>query len=213
MSTERPIRLQALERASAQPGEADPGRMLASLWRGKWILLLVPLVALVAARVWLVRQTPLYLATAQVQVDARTVSVLRAGAGEAINKPRTVLKQQQSLLESATLLKRLAESPALAGMRTFAPERLQGRTVVGELFQRLKTSIDPEADRLFLTFLGPDRDEAVTVVDEALGVYLEHHREKKREQAGALAEIVRREWEDNCRSAPFHSGCEKCKNS
>jgi capsular exopolysaccharide synthesis family protein len=32
-------------------------------------------------------------------------------------------------------------------------------------------------------------------VDEALGVDLEPHREKKREHAGALAEIVRREWE------------------
>jgi hypothetical protein len=40
---------------------------------------------------------------------------LRSGGGDAINKPRTVLKQQQQLREVDTLLKRIAESPALQG--------------------------------------------------------------------------------------------------
>jgi capsular exopolysaccharide synthesis family protein len=195
MNQPEPIRLPPVENGP-RGGEADAGRMLQILWRGKWILLVVPLLGFACAKLWLRSQVELFLATAQVQVDAREPNVLKSGAGEAINKPRTVLKQQQGLLKSTTLLKRVAESPALAGMQTFAPERLGGQTVVGHLYECLQTSIDVESDRLFITFLSPYRAEAVTVVDEALRVYIEYHKEKKKEQAEVEAAIVRREWEN-----------------
>ncbi|NOT31791.1 MAG: polysaccharide biosynthesis tyrosine autokinase [Planctomycetes bacterium] len=183
--------------AESQPrqGEADPGRMLQILWRGKWILLVVPLLAFGGAKLWLAAQTNVYMAVAQVQVDARSPSVLKSGAGEAIEKPRTVLKQQQGLFKSTTLLKRVAEAPALAGLETFASEYLGGKTVVGALYENLQTSIDIESNRLFVTFASPYRDETVVVVDEALRAYIEFHKEKKKEQASGLAEIVRREWD------------------
>lgn len=193
MNPSESIRLPPPESRSSN--EADPRRMLALLWRGKWILLVVPLLAFAAAKLWLAAQRPLFMAVAQVQVDARTVNVLKSGAGETINKPRTVLKQQQGLLKSTTLLKRIADSPALAGLATFAPEELGGKSVVGALYEGLQTSIDTESDRLFLSFASPWREETVVVVDEALRVYIEFHKEKKKEQAGGLAEIVRSEWE------------------
>lgn len=194
MNPSEPLRIQPVESPS-QGGEADAGRMLQILWRGKWLLVIVPLLALGGAKLWLDAQTPLYMATAQVQVDARMVSVLKSGAGEAINKPRTVLKQQQGLLRSTTLLKPIADSPALAGMQTFAPERLGEKSLVGALYDGLQTSIDSESDRLFITFTSPFRDEAATIVDEALRIYIDYHRAKKREQANDLAQIVRAEWE------------------
>jgi capsular exopolysaccharide synthesis family protein len=188
-----PIRIAPVE-ASPQAG-ADAGRMLQILWRGKWILVVAPLLAYALARAWLGSREELYVATAQVQVDARAPSVLKSGAGEAINKPRTVLKQQQGLLKSTTLLKRIAAAPALPQLRTFAPERLGEKTLVGALYEGLHTSIDVETDRLFLSFFAPFREEAVVVVDEALRAYIEYHKQKKREDAEGLAEIVRREWE------------------
>jgi capsular exopolysaccharide synthesis family protein len=194
MSTSEPILLAPAE--GSPPGnEADPGRMLQILWRGKWILLLVPLFAFVCARVWLDAETKLYVATAQVQVDARAVNVLKSGAGEAIAKPRTVLKQQQGLLKSTLLLKRIADAPGLADMKTFAPERLGDQTLMGALYDDLQTGLDVESDRLFLYFYSPFREEAVTVLDEALRVYIEYHKEKKKEEASGLAAIVRTEWE------------------
>jgi len=192
--SDEPIRLAPVESSSGS-GEADPGRMLQILWRGKWILLLVPLFAFVCARVWLDAETEIFVATAQVQVDARAINVLKSGAGEAINKPRTVLKQQQGLLKSTTLLKRIADAPALQGMQTFAPERLGDQTLLGALYDNLQTGLDVESDRLFLYFYSPFREEAVTVLDEALRVYIEYHKEKKREEASGLAAIVRTEWE------------------
>jgi uncharacterized protein involved in exopolysaccharide biosynthesis len=194
MSTTEPILLPPAD-ASNQANEADPARMLQILWRGKWILLLVPLLALGGAKLWLDTQEQIFVATAQVQVDARDVNVLKQGAGEAINKPRTVLKQQQGLLKSVPLLKTISESPALQGMKSFAPERLGDQTVVGSLYDNLQTSIDNEADRLFLYFYSPYREEAVTVVDEALRVYIDYHKQKKKEEAENLASIVRTEWE------------------
>src|SRR5262245_23806386 len=118
MSQSEQVRIAPPE-APSQGGEADAGRMLQILWRGKWILLLVPLLAFGGAKLWLGAQTELFLATAQVQVDSREVNPMKTGAGESINKPRTVLKQQQSLLKSITLLKKIADSPALAGLKTF----------------------------------------------------------------------------------------------
>jgi len=196
MTQNDPIRLPPLESpGQSQGNEADPGRMLQILWRGKWILLAVPLLAFGAAKLYLDRQTEYFLATAQVQVDAREVDPMKAGGGAAINKPRTVLKQQQGLIKSTPLLKRVAEAPALAGMKTFAPERLNGTTVIGALNENLQTSIDVESDRLFITFLSPYREEAVVVVDEALRVYIDYHKEKKRAEATELAEIVKKEWQ------------------
>jgi capsular exopolysaccharide synthesis family protein len=187
-------RLPSVESPPRQ-NEADAGRMLQILWRGKWILLIVPLLAFAGAKLWLGAQTKLYMAVAQVQVDARTPSILKSGAGEAIDKPRTVLKQQQGLLKSTALLKRLAESPAITALQTFAPANLGGKSLVGALYDGLQTSIDVESNRVFVTFASPFREETVVVVDEVLRVYFEFHREKKRGQADGLAEIVRREWD------------------
>jgi capsular exopolysaccharide synthesis family protein len=180
-------------------GEADAGRMLQILWRGKWVLLVLPLAALGLARLWLDRQEEVFVATAQVQVDARAVNPLKSGAGEATNKPRTVLKQQQSLVESVPLLKRIAAVPEVAALPTFAPERLGGTTLVGALNEGLTTGIDVETDRFFIYFYSPFREDTVTVVDEALRVFIEYHREKKHEKAEEVATIVRAEWESTKR--------------
>ncbi len=198
MSQTDPIRLPSVENPP-QRSEADPRRMLQMLWRGKWILMAVPLLAFLGAKLWLGTQRELYLASAQVQVDARSPSVLKSGAGEAIDKPRTVLKQQQGLLKSTALLKRILEAPAVAGLKTFAPENLGDKTTIGLLFEGLQTSIDVESNRLFVTFTSPYREETVIVVDEALRVYFELHKEKKREQAAGLSGIVRGEWESTKR--------------
>lgn len=192
MSQPEALRLPPVEPAP-QGGEADAGRMLQILWRGKWILLAAPLLAFAGAKMWLAAQTELYVATAQVQIDARMPNVLKSG-GEATSKPRTVLKQQQSLLKSTPILKRIAEAPALQDMRSFAPERLGTISRVGALYDGLQTGIDVESDRLFLSFFSPYREEAVTVVDEALRIYIEYHREKKSLDAEQLSKIVEREW-------------------
>lgn len=198
MSQTEPVRLPSVE-PSPQRNEADPGRMLQILWRGKWILLAVPLLAFAGAKLWLGAQRELYMAAAQVQVDARSPSVLKSGAGEAIDKPRTVLKQQQGLLKSTGLLKRILESPTVSALRSFAPENLGDKTALGALFDGLQTSIDVESNRLFVTFTSPYRDDTVVVVDEALRVYIELHKQKKKEQASGLSGIVRGEWESTKR--------------
>jgi capsular exopolysaccharide synthesis family protein len=194
MTSSEPIRI-APAPAPPAGGEADAGRMLQILWRGKWILLFVPLVALGLAKLWLDHQEQIFLATAQVQVDARAVNPLKSGAGEATNKPRTVLKQQQSLLESVPMLKRIAAAPEIAALATFAPERLGDTTLIGALNEGLTTSIDVETDRFFIQFYSPFREDAVVIVDEALRVFIEFHREKKRSDAEEVAAIVRGEWE------------------
>src|SRR5262245_60300342 len=145
MSAQETIR--PVQAESPQANEADAGRMVQILWRGKWILMAVPALAYLGARLWLDAQIPLYQATAQIQVDSREVNPLKNGAGENINKPRTVLKQQQQLLHSTTLLKRIAESPALANLKCLSPERLEGKTVIGELYENLQPNIDVESDR------------------------------------------------------------------
>ncbi len=188
------IRLPPPEAGSSSV-EGGATRVLEILLRGKWILLGLPLLAHLSARVWLDRQTPLYQATAQILVDAREVNPLREGGGAAMNKPRTVLKQQQQLLRSSAILGPLSSSSMLEGLDSFSEQRLGGRTVVSMLNESLTTTIDVESDRLLISFLSPFADEVGPVVEETVRVYLEYHREKKKEQAELLAEIVRREWE------------------
>ena len=190
------IRLPAPEPAAQ--GEADAGRLLQILWRGKWILLLLPALAYLGVRLWLATQTEIFQASAQIQVGAREVNPLRSGGtSDATTKPRTVLKQQQQLVRSTALLKQIAESPALQGLKTFAPKRLGAQSVVGELYENLSATIDVDSDRLILTYLSPYHDEAELVLGEVVRVYIEYHKEKKRQQVTAETEILRGEWERN----------------
>ena len=195
MSTPEPLRLPPVETHSQDEGGADAGRMLQILWRGKWILLAVPLLAFLAARTWLGAQTELYLASAQIQVDAREVNVLKSGPGEAINKSRTVLKQQQGLLKSTPLLKRVIDTPGVKELQTFELARLRGKSELGELFDNLDSSIDVESDRLFITYKSPFRVDAVAVVDAVVAAYFEHQREEKRREVESKAAIVRADLE------------------
>lgn len=195
MTDPRAIRLPPVESAP-QAQEADAGRLLQMLWRGKWFLIAIPALAVLMAKLWLGVQTEIFQASALVQVDAREVNPLRGGAGDAVNKPRTVLKQQQGLLRSTSILKRIADSPEIQALKTFAPERLGEKTLVGALFEGLTTGIDVESDRLSIQFVSPYRREAELVVAEALRVYLEYQKEKKREEVQGLAELLRTEWDD-----------------
>ncbi len=193
MSDPHRVRLPSTE--SSPSGNADAGRMLQILWRGRWILLVVPLLVFGAASWWLARQTPLYLATAQIQVDAREVNPLKSELGSATNKARTILKQQQQLLRSSAILKPLSESPELLAFATFAPERLGDKPVISELFDGLTITVDPESDRLIITFLCPYPDESGRIVEKTVELYLDHHRNEKREQAQLSYEILRGIWE------------------
>ena len=192
MSTSEPIRLPPPESSSTEGG-ADAGRMLQILWRGKWILVALPLLAFCAARVWLGAQVELYEASASIQVDAREVNLMKSGAGEAINKSRTLLKQQQGLLKSTPFLRRVAEAPEVQALETFQRARASGKTDIGELFDNLDSSIDVESDRLYIFFKGPIRIDAVAVVDAVVAAYFAHHREEKRKEVEAQAGIVRGE--------------------
>lgn len=193
MSTPEPVRLPSPENSSSQEGGADAGRMLQILWRGKWILIAVPLLAFFGARAWLGSQTELFQASAKIQVDAREVNLMKTGAGEAINKPRTVLKQQQGLLKSTPLLRRVAELPEIQALQTFQLARLRGKTDIGELFDNLDSSIDVESDLLFIFYKAPFRTDAVAVVDAVVAAYFAHNREEKKREIEAQAEIVRGE--------------------
>lgn len=195
MSTSEPIRLPPPTAPDAEEGGADAGRMLQILWRGKWVLIVVPLLAFFAARAWLGTQVELFLASAQIQVDAREVNLMKSGAGEAINKSRTLLKQQQGILKSTPFLKRVAETPEIQALQTFQLARLRGRTEIGELFDNLDSSIDVESDRLYILYKAPFRTDAVAVVDAVVAAYFEHHREEKRREVTAQAGIVRGELE------------------
>jgi uncharacterized protein involved in exopolysaccharide biosynthesis len=115
MSEPRAIRLPPVE-SPPQAQEADAGRLLQMLWRGKWFLITIPALALLVAKLWLGVQTQLFQASALIQVDAREVDPLRGRAGDTVNKPRTVLKQQQGLLRSTTILKRIAESSEIQAL-------------------------------------------------------------------------------------------------
>jgi len=191
MSTNEPFRPPNIDTTSQEEGGADAGRMLQILWRGKWILLAVPLLAFFAARTWLGSQTELYLASAQVQVDAREVNVLKSGPGEAINKSRVVLKQQQGLLKSTPLMKRVIETPGIKELETFELARLRGKSEVGELFDNLDSSIDVDSDRLFILYKSPFRADAVAIVDAVVAAYFEHQREEKRSEVESKAAILR----------------------
>jgi len=187
------IRIPQVERQPSGGGESvDAGKLARSLWRGKWYFLILPALAAGGMYQWLKGQRNLYRTTAQVQVSPKEVDPLK-GSSASSNKARTVLKQQQILVKSPAILKPLAESDEIRGLRSFSKEIIGSKPLITELNDRLGTVVDPNTDRLQIAYMSPFPDEAAIIARATVERYLEYHREKKRHSAQESASILQGE--------------------
>src|SRR5688572_3558027 len=107
-------------------GGTGPGELnLATIWRiiyeWRWLILGATAVALAAAVVFTFLTTPLYRASAVLEINPPTVQILEDSKAKASSNDREYLATQYGLLASKSLAQRVAQELNLASNQDFVP--------------------------------------------------------------------------------------------
>ncbi|MEW6074526.1 MAG: polysaccharide biosynthesis tyrosine autokinase [Planctomycetota bacterium] len=175
---------------SPEPGAAggpdQNARLLMMLRRGRWLILAVPLLAAGATWAYFTNRipgfhvTPLYQATAKIQVDARQQDPLE-GSQPLDSRPGSLAKQQEQLFRTQVVMRPLSERPEVVELRSF--QSLGGGTVLAALYNGLTARSDAKTDQVAVSFTSPSRRDAMIVADAAVEAYIGYHRQRARDKA------------------------------
>ena len=101
------------------------------LWRRWKFVLAVSALALLAARVWLALQTPLYSASTQIIFDPTNEKLASGDGGSQSTIDSLTLDNQIAIVKSTALLRRVVEKENLVDDPEFGARPIQGSTWVG----------------------------------------------------------------------------------
>lgn len=175
-------------------------RLLRLIWRGKWILLLVPL--LFGGLTFAYYSNTLGKVIPQLKVVSRyraNSKILIQVKGEdpvtglpvQTTAPSKLLKQQEGLFGTESMLKPLSEIPEIQQLQSL--RRQKNKSIAAALAEHLKARVDDSQDRLSVTFESPRKEDAILVVDKAVEVFRQHLARANRLKAQRSIEIVTKE--------------------
>ncbi len=177
---------------------ADQGgnsRLFRALWRGKWWLLILPVLGGVLGEAYLKGWgpfpgvTPILRATAKVIVGYKEVSLTGgAGDGGPSTKPKNQLNQQRVLIKSDPILRAIADRPEIRELRHF--KDIGDKPIVQEVNTRLGASVIPSQDILQIHFDSPYRKSAERMADIAVEEFLAYTKARKVEQMREQTELL-----------------------
>jgi capsular exopolysaccharide synthesis family protein len=156
----------------------DFGRYLSALRKYVWLLAALIVMSIAGAVVYTVRQTPIYQATASVQVEPKLPDLI--GAGDLLNvagASAEYYKQQKQVLSSFTLIQKTVEQNDLIPKLLSEAERkdlphddqLELATFRLQLDLVVKY---PEADRIFYVAVrSPSPEDAKLIADAHVATY------------------------------------------
>ena len=156
----------------------DFGRYLSALRRYIWLLAALVVMSVASAVVYTTRQTPIYQATASVQVEPKLPDLLGKGDPFSVTSTSTeYYKQQKQVLSSFTLLQRTIEQNDLIPKLLSDDERkeLPHTEQLDLATRRLQLDLAikyPEADRIFyVSVRSPSPEDAKLIADAHVTTY------------------------------------------
>ncbi len=156
----------------------DVRRYLAALRKYVWLLAALIVLSIAGAVIYTTTQTPIYQATASVQVEPKLPDVL--GTGDLLNVAGAnaeYYKQQKQVLSSFTLIQKTVEQSDLIPKLLSERER-KGRSHDEQLqLATIRLQLDltvkyPEADRIFyVSVKSPSAEDAKLIADAHVATY------------------------------------------
>lgn len=156
----------------------DFRRYIAALRKYIWLLAALVVMSIAGAVVYTTRQTPIYQATASVQVEPKLPDLL--GTGDTFNvasASQEYYKQQKQVLSSFTLIQKTVEQNDLIGKLVSEAERKDRShdEVLDLATRRLQLDLVvkyPEADRIFYVAVrNPSPEDAKLIADAHVATY------------------------------------------
>ncbi len=156
--------------------QQGPGKILHTLWRHKWLVLLGGVIGLVVGAVMYVRATPIYQSNAQVLVINNNANALPvAGLDARYSVVQDYVSTQVYLLKSPVIIRRAVEKAELRSLPTFA----KSGDPVGAIMASIRVFRDDEDSGasanlnniINLSFHGPHPEDAQTVLSAVIDSY------------------------------------------
>jgi succinoglycan biosynthesis transport protein ExoP len=152
---------------------------LAILRRRKWIVLVPPVVAAVAAFALSTGQSPLYRATSQILLTRASVVASITGVDPTAGDPNRYLATQASIARTPELAQRVSDASGIAGM---TPGRVLAESGVSPSTDRDTFSISVE---------DPDRTVAVRLANTYADEYTEFSKERATQSINEALDQIR----------------------
>jgi capsular exopolysaccharide synthesis family protein len=158
----------------------DFRRYLSALRKYVWLLAALVVMSIAGAVVFTTRQTPIYQATASVQVEPKVPDLLGTGTGDMFNiagASAEYYKQQKQVLSSFTLIQKTVEQNDLIPKLLTEAERKdlphdEQLELATQILQSQLVVKYPEADRIFyVSVRSASREDAKLIADAHVATY------------------------------------------
>ena len=159
------------------------------LWRRRWTILLISILALLAGVFYLQRARPLYSSTSRLYVEQAGPQVWERDAGGMVTRWSNYLYTQAELIRQTEVL-----SAALSGLDMGGLETFDGvSNPVAALRRGLEVVVGKKDEIINVSFTSPDPDEAAHIVNTVVDAYITSHSERQRTTSAEVVRILREE--------------------
>jgi len=179
------------EPAPLESIEGISENLLEILWRRRWTVLFVSVLALAAGFCHVQRATPLYRSTSRVYVEQSTPGIFRDEPVDQgwLSYSDNYLYTQAELLHSTPILAGALKTGSLDRLKTFGSASNKTAALRGGL----ETAVGKKDELISVSFKSPYPEEAAHIVNTVVDAYVTFHSQRKRSSAGEVLKILTQE--------------------
>ncbi len=187
-----------IEGNSPEPAESMPAvemvegfseSLFEILWRRRWTVLLVTVVAMGAGFVYLHRATPRYTSTSRIYVEQSGPEVWERDASGVVTRWTNYLYTQAELIRQSETLSAALAMPGMGALKTFADTS----NPLSALRRGLDVVVGKKDEIINVSFTSPYPDEAAHLVNSVVDAYITQHNKRRRNTSAEIVKILREE--------------------
>jgi len=164
-----------------------PG-LLQVIWLGRWIVLGVTLLALMAGFVYLSKATPIYESTSRVYVEKEGPMIISRDEGGVMTQSRNYLYTQAEFFKSLEVLGPAVEKLEKRNLRTFMGVDNKAIFLKASC---LEVDVGKKDEIISVSARSPYPVEAAWIVNDVVKAYWDTHKKKKKTATGELLDILK----------------------
>lgn len=188
----------AIDRTSSHPAEGLPviqsleslsGSMFEILWRRRWTILLVCLLASAGGLLYLQNATPRYTSTSRLCVEQAGPQVFERDTSGMITRWDNYIYTQAERLQSTEIISAALNAPGMADLRTLAASGNRVLLIRGGL----EVSVGKKDEIINVSFTSVYPDEAAHIVNAIVAAYITTNEQDKRTAFGEVVRVLKDE--------------------
>jgi len=166
-----------------------PEDLFQIIWRSRWIVLLIVVIALGVGLTYITFATPVYTSTSRIYVQQSGPKILAEAEG-IMTQPKNYLYTQAELLKSTPILSAALKKDDIKQLKIFDTVK----NPVAYLKKKgLNVTVGKKDDIIDISSDSPDPVEAARLVNAVVDSYKTFHASSKRSTAGEVLKILQKE--------------------